>query len=100
MRVLAREGDLKAGSGGIVGWLLKRIRGEQRPRSRLTVLERVPLGTRQTLALVEADGHKILIAAAPECTPALFALENIDQSRSDVHSTDQVHTIPVRGTVC
>lgn len=61
--------------GGLAGWLLRRLRGGDRMQPRLAVLERVTLGPRQSLALVEADGRRILVAMAAEGGPAFFPLQ-------------------------
>ena len=41
-----------------------------RSKPRLAVLERISLAPRQTLALIEADGQRLLVATSPEGTPA------------------------------
>lgn len=64
------------GVGGWAGWLLKRWRGAaQRPRQRLKVVERIALGPRQSLCLVEAEGKKILLATSGDGAPAFYALD-------------------------
>jgi Flagellar biosynthesis protein, FliO len=60
--------------GGLAGWLMRRLRAKDRMQPRLLVLERVTLGPRQSLALVEADGSRILVAIAAEGGPAFFPL--------------------------
>ena len=61
--------------GGLAGWLLGRLRVVRRSAPRLAVLERIPLAPRQTLALVEADGRRFLVATSPQGTPAFCALD-------------------------
>jgi len=65
--------------GGIAGWLLKRLmarlRGKQRPQPRLTLVERIALAPRQSLALVEAEGRRILVATSADGGPAFYALD-------------------------
>jgi flagellar biogenesis protein FliO len=62
--------------GGLVGWMLNRlrVRGSRRPQ-RLTLLERIALAPRQSLALVEAEGRRFLVATSPEGAPAFYALD-------------------------
>ena len=64
--------------GGVAGWLLKRfterLRGRQRAQPRLTLVERIALAPRQSLALVEAEGRRILVATSAEGGPAFYAL--------------------------
>jgi flagellar biogenesis protein FliO len=61
--------------GGLAGWLLERLRGTRRAPPRLAVLERIALAPRQSLALVEADGRRFLVATSPEGAPAFYALD-------------------------
>jgi hypothetical protein len=61
--------------GGLAGWLLKRLRLERRPRPRLELVERITVAPRQSLALVEAEGRRFLIATSPEGSPAFYPLD-------------------------
>jgi len=61
--------------GGVAGWLLSRLRVVRRPRPKLAVLERIALAPRHSLALVEADGRRILVATSPEGAAAFFPLD-------------------------
>jgi flagellar biogenesis protein FliO len=45
------------------------------PRPRLALLERIALAPRQSLALVEAEGRRFLVATSPEGAPAFYALD-------------------------
>jgi flagellar biogenesis protein FliO len=69
-----------AALGGLSGWVLNRLRGlnigrARRKEPRLAVIERIALAPRQSLALVEAEGRRFLVATSPEGTPAFHALE-------------------------
>jgi flagellar biogenesis protein FliO len=64
-----------APGGGLAGWLIERLGGRGRQRPRLELLERIALAPRQTLALVEADGRRFLVATSAEGSPAFHALE-------------------------
>jgi flagellar biogenesis protein FliO len=61
--------------GGLAGWLLARLRRQPRPRPSLALLERITLAPRQSLALVEAEGRRFLIATSAEGAPAFLALD-------------------------
>ena len=61
---------------GLGGWLLGRLVGRGRRMPRLAVLERIALAPRQSLALVEAEGRRFLVATSPEGTPAFYALDD------------------------
>jgi flagellar biogenesis protein FliO len=62
--------------GGLAGWLLGRLRRDSRPRHSLALLERISLAPRQSLALVEAEGRRFLVATSAEGAPAFYALDN------------------------
>ena len=61
--------------GGLAGWFLRRLRPHAHPRPSLALLERITLAPRQSLALVEAEGRRFLIATSAEGAPAFYALE-------------------------
>ena len=61
--------------GGLAGWLLSRFRAGCRRRPRLELVERIALAPRQSLALVEAEGRRFLVATSPEGAPAFYALD-------------------------
>jgi len=60
--------------GGLAGWLITRFRPQARPRPSLALVERITLAPRQSLALVEAEGRRFLIATSAEGAPAFYAL--------------------------
>lgn len=64
-----------AAVGGIAGWLLGRLRSGGRARRRLELVERIALAPRQSLALVEAEGRRFLVATSPEGAPVFYALD-------------------------
>ncbi|MGD0630492.1 MAG: flagellar biosynthetic protein FliO [Terracidiphilus sp.] len=69
------SGKARPPIGGLAGWLLGKLRVARRPAPRLAVLERITLAPRQSLALVEADGRRFLVATSAEGTPAFYALD-------------------------
>ena len=73
---IQRSGLPIAKPGALAGWLLSRIRRDPRPQPKLALLERITLAPRQSLALVEADGRRFLIATSPEGPPAFYALDD------------------------
>lgn len=63
---------------GLAAWLLKRVRDRlrgDRRIPRLTLVERIALAPRQSLALVEAEGRRFLVATSQEGGPAFYALD-------------------------
>ena len=77
---MKQEGNTRATlaivpGGGLAGWLLERLRVSRRPPPRLELLERIALAPRQSLALVEAEGRRFLVATSPEGAPAFYALD-------------------------
>ncbi len=62
--------------GGLAGWLLARLRRVSRPQHSLALLERITLAPRQSLALIEAEGRKFLVATSADGSPAFLALDD------------------------
>jgi flagellar biogenesis protein FliO len=69
------EGGAGLPAEGVAGWLLQRLHGGRRSPPRLEVIERVALAPRHSLALVEAEGQRLLVATSPEGPPAFYALD-------------------------
>jgi hypothetical protein len=61
--------------GGLAGWLLRRLGKVRRHESRLQLLERITLAPHQSLALIEADGRRLLVATSADGGPAFYALD-------------------------
>jgi flagellar biogenesis protein FliO len=61
--------------GGAAAWILARLRGAKRRRSRLELLDRLALGPRQSVALIEAEGRRFLLAMPAEGGPVFFPLD-------------------------
>ena len=73
--------------GGWTGWFLARMRSQRSQHPRLELLERISLAPRQSLALVEAEGRRFLVATSAEGGPAFYALdENACASRNEFSS--------------
>lgn len=70
-----------AAFGGIAGWMIARFRSTQKNAPRLALLERITLGPRQSLALVEAQGRCFLVATSAEGAPAFYALDDSVRAR-------------------
>lgn len=71
-----RGSQTTARLGGLTGWLLGRLRGERSGRPRLALLERIALAPKQSLALVEAEGRRFLVATSAEGAPAFYPLDD------------------------
>jgi hypothetical protein len=69
-------------ANGWAGWLLARWHGRQRAEPRLALLERITLAPRQSLALIEAEGRRILVATSPEGGPAFYPLDENSSPRA------------------
>jgi hypothetical protein len=78
-----KEKAAASGPGAFTGWLVSRVlglvagrvRGARRSGPRLALLERIALAPRQTLALVEAEGRRFLVATSADGSPAFYALD-------------------------
>lgn len=73
--------------GGIAGWVMARWRRTRRNAPRLALLERIALAPRQSLALVEADGHRLLVATSADGGPAFYALDSCPSDRTTRSAT-------------
>lgn len=62
------------------GWIGK-LRGRDHVPPRLTLVERIALAPHQSLALVEAEGRRLLVATSPEGAPAFYALDEKRQAK-------------------
>jgi flagellar biogenesis protein FliO len=82
--------------GGIAGWLMKMLRGKKAAAARLALVERITLAPRQSLALIEAEGRRILVATSQEGAPAFFSLN--DSKSRDERPRAGAHNAP-RATV-
>jgi hypothetical protein len=76
--------------GGLTGWLLGRLRIAPRPRPRLELLERIALSPRQSLALVEAEGRRFLVATSQEGAPAFYPLDEPVRPAGSGHSATPI----------
>jgi hypothetical protein len=61
--------------GGLAGWLFQRLGKVRRREPRLQLLERISLAPHQSLALIEADGRRLLVATSAVGGPAFYALD-------------------------
>jgi flagellar biogenesis protein FliO len=61
--------------GGLAGWLLQKLRRAHRGRPRLTLVERITLAPRQSLALIEAEGRRLLVATSADGASAFYPLD-------------------------
>jgi hypothetical protein len=75
-------------AGGVAGWLLDKLRARRRPEPRLELLKRITLAPRQSLALVEAEGRRFLVATSAEGGPAFYALDR--NARGVPHGSQRV----------
>jgi hypothetical protein len=69
-RVTTRE------QGSLAAWLIERLHRREPKQPRLAIVERISLAPRQTLALIEADGQRLLVATTPEGSSSFFPLKS------------------------
>lgn len=60
---------------GIVGRFFAWIQPREHAKTRLAVLDRITLAPRQSLALIEAEGRRLLVATSPDGAPTFYALD-------------------------
>ena len=61
---------------GWVGWLLRRFERSSRPQPQLELLARISLAPKQTVALVQAEGCRLLVATSADGSPAFYPLSS------------------------
>jgi hypothetical protein len=60
---------------GLAAWLLAQVRRYARKDSHLELVERISLAPRQTAALIEVDGQRLLVVTSSDGAPAIFPLK-------------------------
>jgi hypothetical protein len=83
-------------SVGLGAWVLERLRGSGRTRPRLTLVERITLAPKQSLALVEAEGRRFLVATSAEGTPVFYPLDAEGHSGGQARSGRLRQASPAR----
>jgi len=68
-------------AAGWAGWLMAKLRRRDPRRPRLRLLERIALAPRQSLALIEAEGRRFLVATSADGAPAFFPLDGYGRER-------------------
>ena len=61
--------------GGLAGWVIQRLRKGQPAAPRLALIDRITLAPRQMVALVEAEGQRILVATSAEGAAVFYRLD-------------------------
>jgi hypothetical protein len=78
--MLAMKNDNRNAAGepeGLAGWLLARFSRAHRRQPRLELIERITLAPRQSLALIEAEGRRFLVASSADSTPAFYPIDAV-----------------------
>jgi len=70
---------------GWAGWLMGKLHATGRAQPQLRLVERIALAPRQSLALVEAEGRRFLVAMASDGAPAFYPLETPDPRSGSLH---------------
>jgi|HubBroStandDraft_2_1064218.scaffolds.fasta_scaffold803813_1 flagellar biogenesis protein FliO len=64
--------------GGLAGWLLARLKNARRQQPRLALVERIAVAPRQSVALVEAEGRRFLVATSADGGSAFYPLDHLE----------------------
>jgi len=59
---------------GLVAWMSRHLHAAAAPPPQLSILARIALGPRQSLALVEAEGVHVLVGTSADGPPSFFSL--------------------------
>ncbi len=89
------EAAVRGSAGRLAGRIFELFRRKP-AASRLALLERMGIAPRQSLVLVEADGHKLLIGLSAEAAPTFFSLD----AGRDPGQALPSGRIRLEGTVC
>lgn len=76
--------------GGLAGWIVRALRTQAKPQPSLALLERINIAPRQSLALVEAEGRRFLIATSAEGSPVFHALDEPGERRRRIGSRKRI----------
>jgi hypothetical protein len=60
---------------GLGAFLFERLSRRATKQPRLALVERINLAPRQTVALIEADGQRLLVATSSDGTPSFYPLK-------------------------
>lgn len=67
--------------GGWAGWLLARLKSGRRAQPRLALVERIAVAPRHSVALVEAEGRRFLVATSADGASAFYPLDQAARPR-------------------
>src|ERR1700690_2264241 len=84
--------------GGLAAWILEKLRRRPRTASRLALVERIALAPRHSLALVEAEGRRFLVATSQDGAPAFYALDAESRPGNRCLSAGRARPVPDRST--
>lgn len=68
-------------AASIAAWVGRGCKTASLATPSLRIVERIPLAPRQSLALIEADGRRLLVATCPDGPPSLYALDRAAEIR-------------------
>jgi flagellar biogenesis protein FliO len=91
---------MKKTIGGIAGWLMGRLERGVRRQPRLELLERLTLAPKQSLALVTADGQRILVATSAEGSPAIYRLDGGNRFDVKIPVLGEIPAPPEKTSCC
>jgi hypothetical protein len=91
---VSADGSATGRARGWAGWLLAGWQGRRRVEPRLALVERITLAPRQSLALIEAEGRRILVATSAEGGPAFYPLDEIARPRTSPGAQRAAHGRP------
>lgn len=101
-----KESGARLPASGWTGWLIARLfdrvvgrmRHGRRTAPRLALVERITLAPRQSLALVEAEGRRILVATSAEGASAFYPLDEASRPAARTGVLPAGKTLPGRAS--
>ena len=73
---------------GLAAWILNNWQTSLARPARLALIARIPLGPRQAVALIEADGMHLLVATSGDGAASFFPLDPVTPPRSAESSVE------------
>jgi flagellar biogenesis protein FliO len=76
VRKTEKRADAAGETWSLALWLLNKLRRTRTNEPRLALIEKISLAPKQSLALVEAEGRRFLVASSADGAAAFYPVEN------------------------
>jgi flagellar biogenesis protein FliO len=83
VRKTEKRADADGETWSLALWLLNKLRRTRTNEPRLALIEKISLAPKQSLALVEAEGRRFLVASSADGSAAFYPIENAVSKRTN-----------------